>query len=160
MARWDGHVVLNCSVEGCSKRAKAKGFCNRHYCRFLRWGNPLGVTRSYWGDALAHLERVVSSPLEEKCVFWPFARDGHGYGRLSYKGKVVSAHRLVCIKTHGEPSAEKNDASHSCGNGHLGCVNPQHIRWATHAENMKEASLHGRISAGQRRRRLMEAEYV
>jgi hypothetical protein len=33
-----------CSVEGCGACAKARGFCDKHYSRWYKWGDPL-VTR-------------------------------------------------------------------------------------------------------------------
>lgn len=32
---------IKCSVDGCEKPFLAKGFCNMHYCRFKKHGNPL-----------------------------------------------------------------------------------------------------------------------
>ncbi|WP_166389598.1 hypothetical protein [Nocardioides ochotonae] len=32
-----------CTVEGCSKRRKARGWCGAHYMRWMRWGNPVGT---------------------------------------------------------------------------------------------------------------------
>jgi hypothetical protein len=40
-------------------------------------------------------------------------------------------------------------AAHSCGNGHLGCVNPRHLRWATAKENAHDELLHGRKVYGE-----------
>ena len=34
-------------------------------------------------------------------------------------------------------------AIHSCGQGHLGCVNPAHLRWGSHVENMADRIAHG-----------------
>ena len=42
---------------------------------------------------------------------------------------------MVCVAAHGEPSDPALEAAHSCGNGHLGCVTPSHIRWATRQQN-------------------------
>jgi hypothetical protein len=33
-------------------------------------------------------------------------------------------------------------AIHCCGNGHLSCVNPAHLRWGTAKDNGKDAHLH------------------
>lgn len=35
--------MKTCSVEGCDKPYKTRGLCNKHYGRFYRTGNPLGV---------------------------------------------------------------------------------------------------------------------
>lgn len=78
------------------------------------------------------------------CVFWPFGRDKFGYGRASDVGfSSRLAHRIVCEMAHGAPSPESPMAIHSCGNGHLGCVNPKHLRWGTAKENATDKKTHG-----------------
>jgi len=54
---------------------------------------------------------------------------------------MVLAHRLVCQTVHGAPPFEGAEAAHHCGNRL--CVNPQHIRWATAAENARDRIMHG-----------------
>lgn len=92
------------------------------------------------GLAPAFLERAVQSR-SEHCVLWPFAKHKRGYGTLRHEGKMVLAHRLVCQTAHGAPPFEGAEAAHHCGNKL--CVNPQHIRWATSAENARDRIVHG-----------------
>jgi hypothetical protein len=40
-------------------------------------------------------------------------------------------------------------AAHSCGNGHLGCVNPHHLRWVTPKENAADRDDHGTTPKGE-----------
>lgn len=49
----------------------------------------------------------------------------------------------MCILAHGEPPSPEHVAAHSCGQGHEGCVNPGHLRWATVAENIADTLKHG-----------------
>lgn len=82
-----------------------------------------------------------------ECLIWPFGRNGYGYPNIKLDGKTLGVHRLVCEAAHGiAPSG--HDAAHSCGNGHLGCVNPNHLRWATRKENMSDAVAHGTSNRG------------
>lgn len=73
------------------------------------------------------------------CLIWPFWRAHGGYG-VVYEDdyRRTGAHRLMCKLAHGEPSASNLEAAHSCGNGHLGCVNPLHLSWKTRAENISD----------------------
>lgn len=81
----------------------------------------------------------------DDCLIWPFNRNDRGYGQLSMGGKIQRAHRVMCELVHGKPPTSKHQASHSCGNGHLGCVHPKHLRWATNSENQLERwRVHGR----------------
>ena len=48
----------------------------------------------------------------------------------------------MCELAHGE-APPRYEAAHSCGRGHLGCVNPRHLRWATSKENKADMIVHG-----------------
>jgi len=73
---------------------------------------------------------------------WPFSKT-RGYGAFRYLGKGYYAHRFMCQIVHGDPPSPAHQAAHSCGNGHLGCVNPQHLSWKTQSENQLDCREHG-----------------
>jgi len=77
------------------------------------------------------------------CISWPWACDARGAGRVSLNGRSTVVARLICERIHGAPPTSKHHAAHCCGNGHLGCVTPNHIRWATPKENVADAARHG-----------------
>lgn len=80
----------------------------------------------------------------DDCLQWPMSRDTHGYGQLGMAGgRVRKAHRVMCEMAHGEPPSPKHEAAHSCGNGHLGCINPKHLLWKTRSENQLDRRRHG-----------------
>ncbi len=135
-----------CSIEGCSKSVFARGWCSAHYRRWKIYGIPTGGGTEE-GKPLQWLSAAVGYEGDE-CLLFPYARDGNGYGRISVNGKVIGAHRYVCIKTHGAPTSSDQQAAHSCGNGHKGCVTPKHLRWATHKENHQDRIFHGTNNAG------------
>ena len=93
------------------------------------------------GRPLRFLREAASTKTDD-CIFWPFAGRANG-GRLKVDGKLVSAARLMCTWAHGKPCRAAMHAAHSCGNGHLGCVNPKHLRWATPKQNNDDKILHG-----------------
>jgi hypothetical protein len=39
-----------CAVEDCQRRSRTRGFCNKHYQRFYRYGDPLYVKRHRYGE--------------------------------------------------------------------------------------------------------------
>lgn len=81
----------------------------------------------------------------DDCLKWPFSTDQRvGRGTLGFEGRLYWAHRLMCEWAHGPAPADKPQAAHNCGNGHLGCVNPRHLEWKTNQENCQDKSLHGR----------------
>lgn len=138
-----------CSVADCNKPARTRGYCNAHYLRFNRHGDPLagGVPRD--GEAWRFAETLAASCQSSECVPWPYTPADHGYGQVQKDGRRVQAHRLVCELAHGLPPSPKHEATHDCGNGHLGCVNPRHLSWKTHAGNMADKLLHGTHNRGE-----------
>lgn len=87
----------------------------------------------------AHLGRT-----SDQCLRWPFAYDtAVGRGRLGYEGVSWWAHRLMCTLAHGPAPEGKPQVAHSCGNGHMGCVNPKHLSWSDQFENQRDRRKHG-----------------
>ncbi len=74
------------------------------------------------------------------CVAWPFSVNAQGYGHMQ-STFTTQASRYACAILHGLPEPGMVGA-HNCGNGNLGCVNPHHLRWATHTENMDDKNEH------------------
>lgn len=60
------------------------------------------------------------------------------YGKLGYNGKKYGAHRISCEISHGPAPIDKPFVLHACDNPK--CVNPDHLRWGTHTENMIDVS--------------------
>ena len=85
---------------------------------------------------------------EDSCWYWQSNTDRYGYGRISYQGAYVGAHRVALILEQGAPDNEdKTYALHSCGRP--GCVNPAHLRWGDQKDNMSDRDLHGNTARGQ-----------
>ena len=100
--------------------------------------NPGNSTLMRWiRDALAYKG--------DDCLFWPFGRDGRGYGTFGRKGKSIKVHRYICRRVHGDPPSPKHHAAHSCGNGHLACATPNHVSWQTPQQNYKDSRPHPRF---------------
>jgi len=141
-----------CKIDGCGKRLKARGYCENHYRRELRHGDPLGGPLGgprAKGVALGW-SRAAASYEGEDCLIWPFHRHkATGYGRTNWNGKPAIASRAICEIAHGPPPTPRHQAAHSCGNAHEGCVNPNHLRWATVKENNADKRLHGTLLQGE-----------
>lgn len=139
--------MYDCSVDGCAGTHYAKGLCERHYAR-QRNNKPLdaGNDRPVKGQPLTLLRALVATDIKE-CIEWPYGRTQHGYGEATFCGKQMNAHRIMCTLAWGEPPAGAV-AAHSCDNPP--CVNPNHIRWATYAENTNDAKTRGRMNRHKR----------
>jgi len=139
----------SCKVEGCLSHSRARGFCEAHYSRWYRHGDPRGGRPTKKGEPMQWMKEHISHTGNE-CLTWPFATLSNGYGEISRNGSTMGTHRLMCELAHGLAPTEDHQAAHSCGNGHLGCVNPRHLRWATSAENLSDRASHGTLNRGVR----------
>lgn len=79
-----------------------------------------------------------------ECIEWQGNRRPDGYGRKQVNGKREYVHRLAYAEHHG---LEMNDIRewmvlHSCDNPP--CVNPDHLRLGTNADNIGDMVQRGR----------------
>jgi hypothetical protein len=90
----------------------------------------------------------------DECLIWPFAAPASKMTPnkkrpvFAHKGKSYGVSRAMCEENYGPPPTPKHESAHSCGNGHNGCVNPKHLRWATAQENTDDKRLHGTMLRG------------
>lgn len=71
-----------CAVDGCDQAARTRGWCRRHYCRWLRTGDPLTVNG---GRSVARLKDLACS--YEGCEDSFYAR---GLCKRHYKRMLVN----------------------------------------------------------------------
>ena len=132
-----------CSIEGCNKKHHGKGWCEAHYSRWRRNGDPLGGLN--YGEGLKFIRSIAATA---SCVFWPYARAASGYGVVRYKGKTVTAHRLALCLATGKPIDHPYLAIHgACHN--RACVNPQHLSWGTNQDNTNDKVRDGTVLLGE-----------
>lgn len=142
-------TVALCSVPDCNKKIDCNGYCAAHERRWKRHGDPLGGTTSR-NAARRHLQDVVIPYTGNDCLRWPFGNNGRGYGVYHVNRKAVGVHVVVCGAVHGPAPTPEHEAAHSCGNGHLLCCTPRHLRWATSKENHADKKLHGTDGSGEK----------
>ncbi|WP_435266563.1 HNH endonuclease signature motif containing protein [Shinella sp. BE166] len=83
------------------------------------------------------------------CWEWTGHKYRNGYGVLKVFGRDVSAHRYS-YELHNGPIKAGFSILHSCDN--KSCINPEHLRQGTHAENMAEAKERGLMKSKQKGR--------
>lgn len=127
----------NCTINGCTNSPHAKGLCNSHYGRQRRHGNPL-AGRLGAGQTQKFIE-YAAAYVDDECLIWPHGYMGNGYGIATLAGRQTTAHRLVLELYTGKPADPQLVAAHNpvqCHNP--ACVNPKHLRWATHQDNQRD----------------------
>lgn len=140
-------MMKTCCILGCHKPHLAKNYCAAHYRRFKVHGNAIagGKVRDGKPKAFYEMAGIYGG---DDCLLWPYATNSDGYPCAVWGGKGRRIHRLICEDRHGPPPTAKHEAAHNCGNRK--CVNPNHLRWATHLENMADTKLHGTAPSGER----------
>ena len=126
--------MKECKVDGCEKPARnVRGWCGAHYSRWLKWGDvrahiPLRAKYKTPAESFAARTRR-----DGECLIWTGALSV-GYGQIGVSGEVVPAHRYAWEQANG-PIPEGEYVDHVCHN--RACVNAQHLRLASNAENQR-----------------------
>lgn len=135
-----------CSIEFCQEEVRSRGWCYKHYRRWIRHGDPLGGQSTYrvfgspYERTMAHTE--VGAP--DEC--WPCQVEskipfGHRYIKTD-EGKV-GAHVIVW-KHHNGDLPSGHEIRHTCDNPP--CVNPNHLLSGTRKDNVRDMHSRGRAN--------------
>lgn len=119
---------MACKVDDCDGKVFGHGWCQKHYHRWLKYGDPAKVniirgndTARFWG----HVDKSGS------CWLWTGRLNHAGYGQIRM-GSMKQAHRVSYEMTFGHiPKGLVID--HLCHN--RSCVRPDHLRAVSVKQN-------------------------
>lgn len=157
---------MTCSIENCDRPAFAKGWCQRHYTRISRYGDPNAMHQAGgWNKGIptyspekrieVFWSRVTKT---ETCWFWTGGTQSDGYGEFWDGTRRVPAHRYAYRLEHGD-LPDSRDLDHTCHNfdiacnrgrdcPHRRCVNPAHLEPVTTQVNIQRGRL-GYLNLGK-----------
>lgn len=140
--------MRRCTISGCGAPAKARGWCQDHYNRWYRYGDPLREPPERNLKGNKHPAIPVASRFWSKVDFrdpdgcWEW-RGGmaHEYAEIYHDGEKRYAHRVAYELVFGV-LLDGEKVCHHCDNPK--CVRPDHLFAATQAANARDMSLKGR----------------
>lgn len=124
-----------CSVDGCDKPTKAKGYCKLHHLQWWRTGDPTMRQRRPSEPLVAGNYETA----DNGCWNWTGYVDANGYGKAydpdQHRGQRLDwAHRVSYRNFKGDiPPGHEID--HVCQN--TLCINPAHLDAVTKKEHAR-----------------------
>lgn len=133
--------MRTCSIEGCDKPARARGWCTKHYQRWKKHGDPTVV----YQDMVRSKEDFLRYVEQDKngCWIWQRGRC-NGYGNLLFRGMTMYSHRVAWELFKG-PIPKGNHILHNVADGCVSkaCVNPKCLRLGDDTDNANDADRAG-----------------
>ena len=89
-----------CSVAGCHRFARRRGWCVMHYSRVIRFGGPGPAGPMGKADSLEN-RFADAVQVRGACHVWVGSVTKQGYGSIGFKGRKLLAHRVAWFLAYG-----------------------------------------------------------
>lgn len=134
-----------CTVTGCGKPHKARGYCDNHYNQWRKYGDAEARQRRERGSVPRELEAAARAETDECIILTGYKRRPN----VQHEGTWMNASRAVWIIADGDPGDRY--VLHSCndGTGAHGCINRRHLYLGDHDQNMRDRNAAGHIAIGR-----------
>lgn len=123
-----------CSIHECTSPKRVRGWCTRHYARWLAHGGPTysKIATGSVEDKLRFYGWTIS---DAGCWVWQGPINGKGYARMTLNSKSVEVHRVAYEHWNGK-IPDGLVVRHTCDN--RPCINPEHLIIGTLADNIQD----------------------
>lgn len=121
-----------CSIDGCGKRMKSRGWCQTHYMRWVRNQDINSPVETRFYDPEESF--AARAKRAGDCLIWTGSVGTHGYGEMRVNGKMTKAHRFAWELSNG-PIPDGMFVDHTCWN--KACCEVDHLRLVTQKQNME-----------------------
>jgi hypothetical protein len=149
-----------CTIEECTEPAYRRSWCQMHYSRFRRHGDPLTLVRVENGLPRKHFDEHLMTMTAE-CKIWPYQLDADGYGILKINGWPYRVYRLACERWHGPPPTAQHQAAHGPCHDRR-CWHGGHLSWRTPKQQQEDTLRDGTrvLGSAKPNARFVEADIV
>lgn len=118
-----------------------RGWCNPHYLKWSRFGDPQGTGKP------KPIDKLMSRVTKQSDGCWRVRSAQGKHTTINVDGVRLYSHRFMWEYHHG-PIPDSLHVRHKCD--FKPCVNPEHLELGTHADNMRDQVVRGRSPKGQR----------
>lgn len=123
-----------CTFTECEGRHLARGFCAKHYQRYMKFGDP-SVVLPPKGPAPVDPWTRIEQRGPDECWPWTHSTDPDGYGVQKIAGKRWRVARWVLTQKVG-PLQPDEVTRHTCDNPI--CCNPNHLLRGYPVDNARD----------------------
>lgn len=106
---------------------------------------PSAARDAYVRDNAVNVAKFILARVKKSGDCWLYQRinsaTGYGNVHMAGKGKGLAAHRCALLICRPQENSQRIYACHTCPNKN--CVNPAHLYWGTHQENMDDIKKDG-----------------
>lgn len=124
-----------CAARDCDRRRQTRDWCNKHYLRWLKSGDPLHVERIRGDSVAAYEAKVDRTAGPDSCHPWLACKNQFGYGLFGHDGESLAAR--WAYKRFVGPLADDEVVRHTCDNRE--CQNQSHWIKGSQRENILDA---------------------
>jgi len=97
------------------------------------------------------LQKLIENPNPSDCILFEGDTDEKGYGVLCIKGQTFSAHAISMALNKPLEYEPRRLVCHTCDNPR--CINPEHLYYGTHADNIHDWHDHGKHTKIDKRKK-------